>query len=154
MRGIIFGSFLVLAAAAAQADAPPTGAHDPEAITCDAPELVALSKARGWPLCVQNDMVQNLAALPLAGAPVMDRPTGQGDPAAITCRARQELTGSRVMGPETCARNSFWAKLAVDGCVLSPGSRAIIRDGTTKILRPPACIRIQGRNGVMPPTFF
>ena len=146
--------FVFLAVAAAQAETPPVGAHDPEAITCNAPELVAASKARGWPLCVQNEMLDRLGAMSLASAPVLDRPSGEGDPAAITCRARQELTGTRVMGPETCAHNSFWAKLAVDGCVLSPGSRTILRLGTTKVLRPLACTHIQGRNGTMPPTFF
>jgi len=141
-----------LAAAAAQAQTPPVGAHDPEAITCNATELVAASKARGWPLCVQNEMLDGLTSL--ASAPVVDRPSGEGDPAAITCRARQALSATRVMGPETCARNSFWAKLAVDGCILSPGSRTILRLGTTKVLRPLACSHIQGRNGTMPPMFF
>ncbi|MEI7791475.1 MAG: hypothetical protein WCJ15_09905 [Alphaproteobacteria bacterium] len=142
----------VFLAVAAQAGTPPIGAADPEAITCNAPQLVAASKARSWPLCVQNQMLDSLAAL--ASAPVVDRPSGEGDPAAVTCRARQELTGTRIMGPETCARNSFWAKLAVDGCVLSPGSRTILRLGTTKVLRPLACTHIQGRNGTMPPSFF
>ena len=93
---------------------------------------------------------------PLVQNPIIDQffEAGEGDPAAVTCRARQELTGTRVMGPETCAHNSFWAKLAVDGCVLSPGSRTILRLGTTKVLRPLACTHIQGRNGTMPPTFF
>ncbi len=152
LSGIAGCAFLIFAAA--QAETPPIGAHDPEAITCNAPELVAASKARGWPLCVQNEMLDRLGAMSLASAPIVDRPSGEGDPAAVTCRARQELTGTRVMGPETCAHNSFWAKLAVDGCVLSPGSRTILRLGTTKVLKPLACTRIQGRNGVMPPTFF
>ena len=154
MMKILFGiaACAFVAAAAAQAQTPPTGAHDPEAITCNAPQLVAASKARGWPLCVQNQMLDGLGSL--ASAPVADRPSGAGDPAAVTCRARQELTGTRIMGPETCATNSFWAKLAVDGCVLSPGSRTILRLGTTKVLRPLACTHIQGRNGTMPPTFF
>ena len=150
MRSFAAGLFLVLGIALAHAESPPIGAHDPEAITCNAPELVAVSKARGWPVCVQNEML----GMNLADAPVMDRPSGEGDPGAITCRARQELTGTRVMGPETCAHNSFWAKLTVDGCVLSPGSRTILRLGTTKVLRPLACTHIQGRNGIMPPTFF
>ncbi|MBA2590228.1 MAG: hypothetical protein H0U98_16570 [Alphaproteobacteria bacterium] len=150
LPGIAGGAFLILGMALARAEPAPSGAADPEAITCNAPELVAASKERGWPVCVQNDMV----GTSLANAPVMDRPSGEGDPGAITCRARQELTGTRVMGPETCAYNSFWAKLAVDGCVLSPGSRTILRLGTTKVLRPLACAHIQGRNGTMPPTFF
>jgi hypothetical protein len=150
LSGIAGCAFLVFAAA--HAEPPPVGAADPEAITCNGPELAEASKQRGWPLCVQNDMLDGLASL--AAVPVLDRPSGEGDPAAVTCRARQELTGTRVMGPETCAHNSFWAKLAVDGCVLSPGSRTILRLGTTKVLRPLACTHIQGRNGTMPPTFF
>ena len=146
--------FVFLAVAAAQAETPPIGAHDPEAITCNAPQLAAVSKERGWGVCVQNDMLDGITAGSLSGLPMVDRPTGAGDPSAVTCRARQDLTGSRIMGPETCAHNSFWAKLAVDGCVLSPGSRTILRLGTTKVLKPLACTHIQGRNGTMPPTFF
>jgi hypothetical protein len=152
LSGIAGSAFLVLGLTLARAEPAPIGAHDPEAITCNGPELAEASKQRGWPLCVQNDMLDGLASL--ASAPVVDRPSGEGDPSALTCRARQELTGTRVMGPETCAHNSFLAKLAVDGCVLSPGSRTILRLGTTKVLRPLACTHIQGRNGTMPPIFF
>jgi beta-lactamase regulating signal transducer with metallopeptidase domain len=42
----------------------------------------------------------------------LDNPTGGGDPAAITCRAPQQLPGSRFFGPKICAPNSRWSSLA------------------------------------------
>ena len=95
--------FVFLAVAAAQAETPPVGAHDPEAITCNAPELVAASKARGWPLCVQNEMLDRLGAMSLASAPVVDRPSGEGDPAAVTCRSVTcvPFTSATIVGAVT-----------------------------------------------------
>jgi hypothetical protein len=151
-------SLLVLGAARVDAAAPPIGAHDPEALTCNAPELVPVSNQRGWPVCVQNDMLGMLSTdggATLAHAPMADQPTGEGNPDAITCRPRQALTGSRTMGAEACARNSFWAKLAVGGCILTPGNRTIFRSGTTKVLgNREYCYHMQGRNGLMPRFFF
>jgi hypothetical protein len=63
LSGIAGCVFLVFAAA--QAEAPPIGAHDPEAITCNGPELAEASKQRGWPLCVQNDMLDGRRRSPL-----------------------------------------------------------------------------------------
>ena len=150
LSGIAACVFLI--AAAALAEAPPIGVAGPEAITRNAPQLAAAPKARGRPLCAQDEMPDILASL--ASAPVVGRPSVEGDPAAITCRVRQDLTGTRMMGPETYVRNSFCAKLAVDGYVLSPGSRTILRLGTTKVLRPLACKHIQGRNGTIPLSLF
>ena len=49
-----------------------------------------------------------------------DMPTGAGDPDAISCRAPQPLTDSRLMGPEICKHNRDWAKLYKDGFNISP----------------------------------
>jgi hypothetical protein len=50
-------------------------------------------------------------------------PTGEGDPAAITCRSPVELEGSRFMGPEVCKNNAEWAQYAKDGMTVSPDGR-------------------------------
>lgn len=169
MRNITFalGSIAFLTFApqlSAQSMDAPRGAHDPEALTCDAPQLVPVEKAIGWRICVQNDMlttlsetgalspggpaVQHISDLPLAVAP-----TGEGDPAAITCRSNQ--TGTKALTtPIACAHNDFWAKLSSAGCILSPNARVIMRSGTAKVYKPLACKHIQGRNGIMPPMFF
>jgi hypothetical protein len=85
---------------------------------------------------------------------VVDLPAGEGSPEAVSCRAPQQATATRFLGPEICARNAFWAKLDKAGCVISPGGRAILRSGTTKNLNPLACHQIPGRYGVLPVTFF
>jgi hypothetical protein len=147
------------------AQEPPSGIHDPDALTCDAPQLVPLAKAVGWKICVQNSMLAAIgetgglnrggpAVRSFADLPISHEPTGAGDPDAVTCLDQQQQTGSRARGPIACAHNDFWAKLNAAGCILSPNARAIIRSGTTKNLNPLACTHIQGRNGILPPTFF
>jgi hypothetical protein len=42
-------------------------------------------------------------------------PTGEGDPAAITCRPPQPVPQSRLMGPEVCKPNAVWARYRRDG---------------------------------------
>jgi beta-lactamase regulating signal transducer with metallopeptidase domain len=144
----------------------PSGVHDPDALTCDAPQLVPLAKAVGWRICVQNSIAATFSktgALSPGGTVVRSlsdlslsqNPTGEGDPDAVTCREQQRLTAARFSGPIACAHNDFWAKLDAAGCTLNPYARAIIRSGTTKnFLNPLACARIQGRNGILPPSFF
>jgi hypothetical protein len=143
----------------------PRGVHDPDALTCDAPQLVAVSKSVGWGLCVQNSILATLietgglrpggaAVRSYADLPISHAPTGQGDPDAVTCLEPQRGTGSRSRGPIACAHNDFWAKLNAGGCVLTPNARVIIRSGTSKNLDLLACTHIQGRNGRLPPMFF
>jgi hypothetical protein len=151
---------------AATQSALPTGLHDPDALTCDAPQLVTLAKAVGQKICVQNSMAATFGetgALKPGGTVVRSisdlslsqNPTGKGDPDAVICRQQQQLTGERFNGPIACARNDFWARLDVAGCALDPTARSIIYSGTTKnFTNPSACTRIKGRNGVLPPSFF
>jgi len=169
MRNMIFavGSIAFLALAAqtgAQPVEAPSGAHDPDALTCDAPQLVPVEKAIGWKLCVQNSMVATLsetgalspgapALRQVSDLPLVSAPTGAGDPAAVTCRSNQ--TGTKMLvSPIACAHNDFWAKLSEAGCILSPNARVIMRSGTAKVFKPLACQHIRGRNGIMPPMFF
>lgn len=144
-----------------------TGVHDPDALTCDAPQLVPLAKAVGWKTCIQNSMVatfsetgrlspggsviRSLSDLPMSRDPT---PTGAGDPDAVTCTVPTRSAGSVQLGPIACAHNAFWAKLDAAGCTLSPDLRHIIRSGTTKKLNPIGCTHIKGRNGILPPVFF
>jgi hypothetical protein len=143
----------------------PSGVHDPDALTCNAPQLVPLAKAAGRDVCAQNSIVAALSetGLSLGGKPVRSyadlpisrQPLGDGDPDAVTCwEGVRERTGPRTSGPIACAHNDFWAKLNVRGCILSPNARVIIRSGTTKNLNPLACTDIPGRNGKLPPRFF
>ena len=55
-------AFLAFASqASAQPMDLPSGVHDPDALTCDAPQLVSVEKAIGWKLCVQNSMLATLS---------------------------------------------------------------------------------------------
>ena len=156
--------FAIASQTSAQSEEPPIGAHDPEALTCDAPQLVPVEKTIGWKICVQNNMLESISetgALSPGGKvvqhvsdlPLMVAPTGEGDPAVVTCRSNQ--TGTKVLAsPIACAHNAFWAKLKEAGCILSPNARVIMRSGTAKVFKPLACKHIKGRNGLMPPMFF
>jgi hypothetical protein len=171
MWRIIFGvssiAFLTLASQmTARSQDLPSGAHDPDALTCDAPQVVPLAKAVGWRICVQNSIVTTFsetgrlstggtAIRSYSDLPISQDLTGAGDPGAVTCRVGdRQRTGSRTDGPIACAHNDFWAKLNARGCILSPNARVIIRSGTTKNLDPLACTNVPGRNGRLPPQLF
>lgn len=168
-KTLMAASSLALLAGASQVGAQsndaPIGAHDPDALTCNAPQLVPLANAVGWRICLQNSLVATLdenGELNLGGTavrsysdlPISEEPTGAGDPNAVTCLLAQWLSGRRSKGPIACAHNDFWAKLNTGGCVLTPDARVIIRSGTSKNLDPLYCKHIMGRNGVLPPIFF
>jgi hypothetical protein len=46
-------------------------------------------------------------------------PTGEGEPLAITCRAPQKLSDSRLFGPKVCKTNAEWAQYRKDGMDVS-----------------------------------
>lgn len=169
MRSKVFavGSIVLLSFAFqvnAEAVEPATGIHDPEALTCDSPLLVPAAKAIGWKICVQNNMLETLSQTgalnpggpvlrKISDLPLVVAPTGQGDPAAVTCRSNQ--TGTKALvSPIACAHNAFWAKLSEAGCILSPNARVIMRSGTAKVFKPLACQHIKGSNGLLPREFF
>ena len=164
MRSIVLAAAVLLLTVSI-AHSQDSGAKDPDALTCDAPILVGLSKTVGWNICVQNSMLASLGdsgALRAGGPaihshadlPLSPSPTGAGDPNAVTCREQEKTTGARGRGPIACAHNEFWARLNAAGCILSPGARRILQSGTSKNLNPLACTHIKGRNGTLPPTFF
>jgi len=143
----------------------PRGLHDPDALTCNAPQLVPVAEAVGWRICLQNSMVAQISesgGLNLDGKLVKSasdlpmfrqEPTGEGDPTAVACRGRED-TGTRTPGPILCAHNAFWAKLHVRGCVVAPNGWSILRPDTSKNLDPLGCTNIPGRNGKLPRIFF
>jgi beta-lactamase regulating signal transducer with metallopeptidase domain len=152
-------------AAAVTSNDLPSGVHDPDALTCDAPQLVPLAKVAGWKVCVQNSIVETFSetgALSPGGRivrsfsdlPISRELKGAGDPDSVTCVPQPAFSGLPLLGPIACAHNDFWVKLNAAGCILSPDLRVIIRSGTTKNLNPLACTHIMGRNGILPPRFF
>jgi len=143
----------------------PTGAHHPDALTCNAPQLVPLAKAVGSRICAQNSLVATLGEkgrLSLGGTliksysdlPISEQPNGAGNPNAVTCQEAQLETEGRWGGPIACAHNAFRAKLNTGGCVLTPDARVIMFSWTSKKLNPAYCWHIMGRNGFLPPRFF
>ena len=68
-----------------------------------------------------------------------DQPTGAGDPDAISCRTRQQLTGSRLWGPEICKRNREWADLNKRGANISPDGLTLVDAEKQRTLKPQTC---------------
>ena len=68
-----------------------------------------------------------------------DQPTGAGDPDAISCRTRQQLTGSRLWGPEICKRNREWADLNQRGANISPDGLTLVDSEKQRTLKPQTC---------------
>jgi hypothetical protein len=65
-------------------------------------------------------LVVEIAPLPAGAQPeVAGDPTGEGDPAAITCRAPQLIPGYRRRGPRVCKTNAVWAEYREDGMTVS-----------------------------------
>jgi hypothetical protein len=94
-----------------------------------------------------ESVIVNGARLPRSA----DMPTGAGDPDAISCRAPQQLGGSRLMGPEICKRNREWAKLAKNGQNISPDGATIVMSEKQRTYNPQACVTTHSVNGL--PTF-
>jgi hypothetical protein len=69
-----------------------------------------------------------------------DQPTGAGDPDAISCRMRQQLTGSRLWGPEICKRNREWADLNKRGTNISPDGLTLVDSEKQRTRNPPTCV--------------
>ncbi len=70
-----------------------------------------------------------------------DMPTGAGDPDAISCRAPQRLTDSRLMGPEICKRNRVWASLYKQGKTISADGQKIVDSEKGAMFGPEAIVR-------------
>ena len=96
----------------------PTGAGDPDAIICRAPQPMAASGQLGPQLCLHNSEWWKLAAngkdVAADGRTLIERPTvvdpnGEGDPEAVTCTLRFATSGPQV---KVCRTNRFWAEAA------------------------------------------
>jgi hypothetical protein len=100
----------------------PSGAGDPNAIVCRAPQALADSGAMGPQVCMHNSVWarltetgQDLSAdgKSVFARPTVADPTGEGNPDAVTCRRPAQITASRTRrGPEVCLTNRYWADLA------------------------------------------
>jgi beta-lactamase regulating signal transducer with metallopeptidase domain len=97
----------------------PTGAGDPDAVVCRAPQPIASGKF-GPQVCFHNNEWRKVAlngkdiapdGKTLIDRPTVDHPKGDGDPDAVTCR-----TPARTwLGPDraaVCQTNRFWAEVA------------------------------------------
>jgi hypothetical protein len=69
-----------------------------------------------------------------------DTPNGAGDPDAIVCRARQQLTDSRLWGPEICKRNREWADLYKRGVQMSSDGQTLLDSEKRRTFSPQTCI--------------
>jgi len=69
-----------------------------------------------------------------------DTPTGAGDPDAIVCRSRQQLTSSRRWGPEICKRNREWADFYRRGVQFSPDGLTLVDSEKQRTFKPQTCI--------------
>jgi ElaB/YqjD/DUF883 family membrane-anchored ribosome-binding protein len=77
-----------------------------------------------------------------------DMPTGAGDPDAISCRAPQQLTDSRLMGPEVCKHNRDWARISKAGMNLSPDGTQIVKGERDITFNPQACVTTYSVTGL------
>ena len=58
-------------------------------------------------------------------------PTGEGDPATISCKPPQKLPSSNFSGPKVCKTNAEWAQYYKDGMDVTPDGKHDVR------VRPP-----------------
>ncbi|HZQ39914.1 MAG TPA: M56 family metallopeptidase, partial [Rhizomicrobium sp.] len=93
----------------------PSGVGDPDAMVCRVPQRYAGSDRLGPAACGHNwewlTMAANGKDLAADGKTLIDKPTvanptGEGDPAAVTCR-----TSKSAMYAPVCETNRFWADL-------------------------------------------
>ena len=71
-------------------------------------------------------VVAEIAPTPVQQAVLAIRPTGEGDPEAITCRVPQTLPGSRLPGPAVCNANKVWASLRSQGKDITADGRTVV----------------------------
>ena len=71
--------------------------------------------------------------------PVVDYPTGEGDPEAVTCRKPQPQPNSRLPGPKICKTNAVWAQYRKDGMDVSADGRLDVPSEKARSLNAPSC---------------
>jgi hypothetical protein len=94
----------------------PSGAGDPNAVVCRAPQHITGGNQSGAQVCLHNSewwkVAMNGKDIAPDGKTLIDRPTvkdpkGEGDPDAITCRTPRFVSGGPLV--KVCRLNSFWA---------------------------------------------
>jgi hypothetical protein len=94
----------------------PSGAGDPEAIVCRAPQHLAGSDQTGPQVCLHNHEWWKVAmngkdvapdGQSLIDRPTVANPTGEGDPEAVTCRTPKFVMHGPLV--PVCRLNRFWA---------------------------------------------
>ena len=83
--------------------------------------------------------VPAIAAVDVTPTPVRQtmlalRPTGEGDPDAITCRVPQTLPGSRLPGPTICNTNRVWADLRTKRMDITADGRARVSINSSHVV--------------------
>lgn len=101
-------------------------------------QLAAAPATSTTPLSAANENVVSTDVRLLRSA---DQPTGEGDPDAISCRARQQLPGSRLLGPEICKRNRVWASLTKEGKNISADGLTFMDSEKNRSFNPQTCVR-------------
>jgi hypothetical protein len=95
----------------------PSGAGDPNAVVCRAPQQIPGGQS-GPQVCLHNNEWWKVAmngkdvapdGKTLIDRPTVDNPKGDGDPDAITCRTPQFVRSGPPI--KICRLNSFWADL-------------------------------------------
>jgi len=118
----------------------PSGAGDPNAVVCRAPQSIAGSGQLGPQVCLHNNEWWKVAmngkdvapdGKSLIDRPTVDNPKGEGDPDAITCRTRKVVSHwtDRVTqyGPVVCRLNSFWADVIKNHQMIDPNGKVVPR---------------------------
>lgn len=118
----------------------PNGSGDPDTIVCRAPQRIADSGQFGPTICVSNHEWRQMAmngknlapdGKTLIDLPTVDKPNGDGDPDAVTCRAPvdlQALDHIRRFGPKVCQTNHFWADIIKNHEMVDP--LGVVRAGS------------------------
>jgi len=76
--------------------------------------------------------------------PVVDYPTGEGDPEAVTCRKPQPQPNSRLPGPKVCKTNAVWAQYRKDGMDVSADGRLDVPSEKSRSLNASSCQMVGG----------
>ncbi|HZQ39913.1 MAG TPA: hypothetical protein VFA87_03940 [Rhizomicrobium sp.] len=129
----------------------PTGAGDPNAVLCRAPQYIPGSGKIGPELCLHNSEWWKLAAngkdIAADGETLIDRPavanpTGEGDPEAVTCRKPIRVSSPqdwvKRFGPEVCRTNRFWADIVRNNQIVNASGEVL------EPIPSPACDRSNG----------
>jgi len=114
----------------------PSGAGDPNAATCRAPQALP-SGGMGPKICMKNEVWVRLSLtgkdLSADGKSVFDRPSvispnGNGNPDAVTCRKPIPRTASRTaFGPQVCLTNGQWKEIAAKNMSVDINGDVVMR---------------------------